>query len=103
MSRREDILLKAVKANKVAEIDSATVSKIVGLVGNENKQRNLTAKSTQLMLKEMRGDITDEEKATLDELNGMFAQVEAWIVDGNAREQLVWEMTSKEDVEATEV
>jgi len=82
-------LLQKAKDAKCKEIDASTKEKILALIGNETKQRNLTAKSTQLVLKEFRGTITDGETKILSGLDSKFKTVEQLIIAGNALELLV--------------
>ena len=49
-------------------------------------------------MKEVRGTITDEEKVTLDYLDGLFKQVEQLIIDGNKLEVLVNSKTTIEEI-----
>jgi len=96
-------LLQEAKDTKCKEIDAFTKNKIVALVGNGTKQRNLNAKSTQLALKELRGTITDDEQTLLNQLNDTFEEVESLIVAGNTLENEVQAMETIGEIENVKV
>ena len=81
--------IQTIQGNLTRAIDRATESSIIAFAGDAVAQRNKTAKSIQLVRKEVAGTITAEEKAMLDVLDAMFAQVETMIADGNAKELIV--------------
>ena len=86
---KEYLMIDTIKSNLCRTIDRATESSIIAFAGDAVTQRNKTAKSIQLVRKEVAGTITVEEKAMLDVLDAMFAQVETMIADGNAKELIV--------------
>ena len=95
----DEVFLK-IKKEKCKEIDTATAKAITDLVGSYINQRNLTAKSVQLTLKETRGTITEDETVQLNTLNDLFAQVETLRVTGNDKEAQIMATATQEELEA---
>jgi hypothetical protein len=92
--------LNLLKDAKCHEIDAETAATIISLVGDEVKQRNLTAKAVQLTLKLVNGTISTDETDKLHELNTLFEQVEQLRVDGNATELQIRSTATVEEFDA---
>jgi len=85
---------------KCIEINNKTKDDIIALVGDSTKQRNSSAKASQLLLKKVNNTSTVADDTLLDQLNALFAQVETLIADGNALEASVRSMATIAEIEA---
>jgi phosphotransferase system IIB component len=92
--------LAPIKVEKIAEVDTKTAASIIALIGDAVNQRNLTAKATQLTLKETRGTISEDETIMLNTLNGIFGEVEVLRETGNALEASIDNVTTQEELDA---
>lgn len=91
--------LEFIKAAKCKEIDSATATAIVDLVGDDVKQRNLTAKAVQLTLKVVQGTTAIGDEELLTHLNSLFTQVEKLRADGNSAEAAIMATSTVDEFE----
>ena len=99
----QEELLQQAKDTKCKLVDSATANSIITLAGDLKQQANKQAKSSQLIRKESLGTITDEEKITLDYLDGLFVQIETLIADGNAKELEIQACTTLEELDVLQL
>lgn len=83
------ITLDNAKTKRIAEIDAQTGLAIEALVGDNNKQKDLLAESIYLSRLEVKGTITLDQSARLDELEALNIQVGNLKYNGNNREKIV--------------
>jgi len=97
--RLENISLEEAKVKKISNIDKQTQLDILA-IASEAKQRNYIAKAVQLEKKQRQGLTDEAEDTQLVALESIWTQIEALVNNGNAKELLVQEATTIEEVEA---
>ena len=96
----ESELLSVKKIIKIESIDTQTSKDIELIVGDNNKQKSKLAEFASLQRLEFKATITTEQTARLNELEGLYTQVEDLKTLGNEREVLCSNATTILELEA---
>jgi hypothetical protein len=91
--------LEEVKAEKILEIKTIAGATIIGSFP-DHKQRNLLARTNELLLKKINETITQEEEAELSSNEAIWTWVKGVRASSNGTEVLVNACTTKEEVAA---